>query len=184
MGRAIVEALARFPKWIAQRNWDGMESTFHNQAREWSGRSLARKIGDVDLKPYGAALSRGLAEALKAAEEQDAQAVYFEYDMETGWDSRFLVCGPYAPLSAGSEEWSDERVAEIEGPSVPEFGRIYRTYGFDRSDQAKGSTLYMIARTVAAMGRCLAPGAAGGAALCIAYRDQNPILRMRELGGA
>jgi hypothetical protein len=74
-------------------------------------------------------------------------------------------------------------MGEIEGPGLPEFGRIYRTYGFDRSDQAKGSTLYMIARTVAAMGRCVEPSAAGATALCIAYRDQNPVLRMRESGG-
>ena len=45
---------------------------------------------------------------------------------------------------------------------------------------AKGSTLYMIARTVASLGRCLTPAAAGAATLCMAYRGQNPVLRLQE----
>lgn len=184
MGRAMFDALSRFPKWIAKGNWDGLESTFHNQAREWSGRSLARQIGDVDLKHYRASLSRGLVEAEKAAEDHQAKAVYFEYDMNSGWGSRFLICKSYEPESARNDEWTSEWTAEVEGPRVPEFGRIYRTYGFDRTDQAKGATLYMVARTVAAMGRCVQPGTAGAAALCIAYHDQKPILRMHEGAGA
>jgi hypothetical protein len=178
VGRAIVESLSRFPKFIAKRNLDGLESIYHNQAREWSGRSLARRIGEVDLKQYQAALSRGLAEAGKSAEEQHAKAVYFEYDMDNGWDGRFFVCRQYAPESAKDEDWADERIVEFEGPAIPEFGGFYRNVGFDRTDQAKGSTLYMIARTVAALGRCVEPGGVGTAALCIAYRGQNPILRI------
>ena len=113
MGRAITDALSRFPKWIAKRNWDGLESTFHNQAREWSGRSLARQIGEVDLKRYRASLARGLAEALKAAEDHQAKAVYCEYDMVNGWSSRFYICKSYAPESAGNDEWTSEWAVEI-----------------------------------------------------------------------
>jgi hypothetical protein len=178
VGRAIVESLSRFPKFIAKRNLDGLESNYYNQAREWAGRSLARRIAEVDLKHYQATLSRGLAEAGKSAEEHQAKAVCFEYDMDNGWDGRFFVCGQYAPESAKDDEWADEWIVEFEGPGIPEFGGFYRDFGFDRTDQAKGSTLYMIARTVAALGRCAGPGAVGTAALCISYRGQNPILRI------
>ena len=67
MGSAINESLSRFRKLIAKRNLDGLESVFHNQAREWSGRGLARKIGEVDLDAYQAQLSLGLSEAQKSA---------------------------------------------------------------------------------------------------------------------
>jgi hypothetical protein len=174
------ESLSRFPKLVAKRNFDGLESIYSNQAREWAGRSLARRIGEVDMNRYQAALSFGLAEAEKSAEEHQAKAIYFEYDMENSWDSRFFVCGRYAPESAKDEDWTDEWVAEFEGPGNPEFGGFYREYGFDRTDQAKGCTLYMIARTVAALGRCVDPDSAGAAALCIAYRGQNPILRIHR----
>jgi len=180
VGKAIDESLSRFPKFMARRNLDGLESIYHNQAREWSGRGLARRIGEVDLKAYQAILSQGLAEAVKSAEEHQAKAVYFEYDMDNGWDGRFFVCGRYAPTPSREEDWTDEWIAEIEGPGIPEFGGIHLEFGFDRTDQAKGSTLYMIARTVASLGRCVDPGPAGGAALCIAYRGQNPILRIHE----
>jgi hypothetical protein len=180
VGRAIFDALSRLPKWITKANWDSLESTFHNQAREWSGRSLARRIGEVDLKRYQAALSRGLSEAATAAGERQAKGLNFEFDMDKGWDGRFLVCEQYLPASAKDDDWASEWILEIEGPGIPEFAGIYREYGFDRSDQAKGSTLYMIARTVAAMGRCMTPGITGGSALCIGYRGQNPIVRMCE----
>jgi len=177
---AIREALSRFPRLIARRNLDGLESIFHDQAREWSGRALARRVGEVDLKPYQALLSLGLAEAEKAAQEHEAKAIYFEYSMDNGWDGRFFVCGNYAPESARDEDWTDEWVVELQGPGIPEFSGFYREYGFDRTDQAKGATLYMIARTVASLARCVEPGSEGTAALCIAYRGQNPILRIHE----
>lgn len=184
MGKAIQESLSRISKLIARQNFDGLESSYHNQAREWSGRSLTRRIGEVDLNAYQAQLAVGLAEAEKAAWEHQARAVYFEYDMDDGWTGRFFVCRNYAPLSARNEEWTDEWVVELEGPGIPEFGGIYREFGFDRTDQAKGATLYMIARTVASLGRCIDPVPAGPAALCIGYRGQNPILRMHEGRGA
>lgn len=180
MGSAVDESLSRFPKLVAKRNYDGLESIYSNQAREWSGRGLARKIGEVDLRSYQAELALGLAEAERSAEEHGAKAVFFEYDVNNGWDSRFFVCGGYAPSSAGDESWADEYVEELEGPGIPEFGGFLREYGFDRTDQAKGCTLYMIARTVASFGRCVDPGSSGKAALCIGYRGQNPILRIRE----
>lgn len=180
MGNAIRESLSRFSRLIARRNFDGLESIFHDQARAWSGRGLARKIGEVDLRAYQAQLSLGLTEAEKAAREHEAKAVYFEFNMDNGWDGRFFVCGNYTPESEKNEEWTDEWAVELEGPGIPEFGGFYREYGFDRTDQAKGSTLYMIARTVASLARCVDPGSEGTAALCVAYRGQNPILRIHE----
>ena len=178
MGSAIDESLSRFPKLVAKRNFDALESIFSNQAREWSGRSLARKIGEVDLARYQANLALGLAEAERSAEKHGAHAVYFEYDANGGWDGRFFVCGAYAPPSAGDDSWADQWIEELEGPGIPEFGSFLREYGFERTDQAKGCTLYMIARTVASLGRCADPGSP--AALCIGYRGQNPLLRIRE----
>jgi len=180
LGSAIDESLSRFPKLVAKRNFEGLESIYSTQARDWSGRSLARRIGEVDLRPYQADLALGLIAAERSAEEHGAQAVYFEYDVNNGWDGRFFVCGTYAPPAADDESWTDEWVEEFEGPGIPEFGRFLREYGFDRTDQAKGCTLYMIARTVAALGRCTDPGYSGKAALCMGYRSQNPLLRIRE----
>ena len=180
MGRAIDESLSKFRKLIAKGNVDGLESIYHNQAREWSGRGLARRIGEVDLEAYQATLSLGLAEAEKSTEEHQAPAVYFEYDMNNGWEGRFFVCRRYAPETAKDEEWTDEWIEEFAGPGIPEFGRISQEFGFDRTDQAKGSTLYMIARTVASLVRCVNASPVGRAALCIAYRGQKPILRIHE----
>ena len=180
MGSAVDESLSRFPRFVAKRNFDGLESIYSNQAREWSGRSLARKIGDVDLRTYQESLALGLAEAERSAEENGAKAVYFEYDVNGGWDGRFFVCGAYAPLSAKDDSWADERIQEIEGPGIPEFGGFLLEYGFERTDQAKGCTLYMIARTVASLGRRADPASPAKAALCIGYRGQNPLLRLRE----
>jgi hypothetical protein len=180
VGSAIDESLSRFPKFVAKRNFDGLESTYANQAREWAGRSLARKIGDVDLEPYQAMLALGLAEAERSAETHRAQAIFFEYDVNRDWNGRFFVCGAYAPLSAGDDSWADEWIEELEGPGIPEFGRFLLEFGFERTDQAKGCTLYMIARTVASLGRCADAGSPAKAALCIGYRGQNPLLRIRE----
>jgi hypothetical protein len=60
-----------------------------------------------------------------------------------------------------------------------EFGGLYMA-GFDRPETAKGINLYLIARTVAVFGRCSERFKDINFAVCIAYHDQDPIMRIYE----
>lgn len=65
-------------------------------------------------------------------------------------------------------------------PDFSEASVFYLENHFDRTPLAKGSTLYLVARTIAAFGRCVKELEASGLTICIAFHDQTPITRISE----
>ena len=135
-----------------RRDWNELELHYQHLAVELAGSTLTSRISDVNLNSYELALQVGIGRALHKAGELSAKAVYFEYDLDNNWRSHFFICPTYSPLSVGDDDWACEWLATIEGPSQPDLGQLYSSK-FDRPDSVLGSTLYLVARTVAAFGR-------------------------------
>lgn len=172
--------IERMEPYLLARDWDGLERSFEAVCREKAGEAQASRISRVDLTGYEAALRDGLRGAMIAARVVGAKAIYFEYDLDNRWDSTFFACQGYAPRSAGDDDWACEWAADITGPSLEEFGKIYLENDFARNDTAIGSTVYLVARTVAAFGRAAEGLDIGNVALCIGFHDQDPITRLRD----
>ena len=69
----------------------------------------------------------------------------------------------------------------FEGPQQEELSDIYLENHFDRTPTAKGSTLYLVARTVAIYARGYSEiETSATLAICIAFHDQDPILRIQR----
>jgi hypothetical protein len=100
------------------------------------------------------------------------------------WQSGFYFCEAYSPLSAGDDDWACEFMESLADPQFPELTEIYHTSEgcFDKTPFAQGTTLYLVARTLAAFGRTAEGVDTSKFALCAAFHDQDPIVRFRKSG--
>ena len=176
----IYREIQRMSGYIAARAWALLEADLYSLAVKLAGLDQANAIRAVDLSEYQQALCGDLSTAVSRASPLRAKAVYFEYDLDNGWDSAFFLCQEYGPEGTGNDDWACDWIEEITGPSLAEFGDLYSENGFDSTDAAIGATLYMIARTVASLGRCSEEVDLNGIMLCIGFHDQDPITRIRE----
>lgn len=168
---------------VRERRWDELETRYKDVATKLAGAAKAAAIAAVDLDEFHADLSRGLKKAVARAKRAGAKAVYFEYDLDNRWGSNFFICPDYNPESEGDEDWACDFDDDLPGPDQREFARIYEENpGFDRPPATMGTTLYMVARTVASFGRAMDGLTDEDIAICMAFHDQDPIVRMRERG--
>ncbi|MFM9904832.1 MAG: hypothetical protein ACKVQJ_09705 [Pyrinomonadaceae bacterium] len=168
---------------IEDRNWDGLEASNRTIAESLAGKERIDAIAMADLSDYHRVLCKGLAFALNKATEVGARAVYFEYDLDNNWQSHFFICEDYISKAnvqgPGDDDWACEWIDEIAGEGCSLFGQFYESE-FDANPMAAGVNLYLIARTVAAFGRCCDSYSDEKVAICIACHDQDPIMRIHE----
>ena len=175
---ALIEEMTPF---IRERAWDLLETTYHEIAARHSGRALAGSIAAVDLVGYQKVIAAGLKKALARARKTHARTVYFEYDLDNGWNSEFFICPDYRPEADGDDDWASDYDEHLPGPGQSELGRIYRENpGFASPDETMGTTIYLIARTVTAFGRAADGIADQRIVICMGFHDQDPIVRIRE----
>jgi hypothetical protein len=187
--------LQRFKKWasrmemyyyieqmysyIEARDWLGLESNFERIAESLAGKECASKISEVNLSSYQKSLCAQLSFAVDKAQNSDAKAIYFEYDLDNDWQSYFFICQDYKRQAIGDDEWACDWVDELKGIDLNSFGDLYVS-GFDSTEAAKGANLYLIARTVATFGHCCENFKDNSFAICIAFHDQDPVMRIFE----
>ena len=107
------------------------------------------------------------------------KAIYFEYDLDNGWDSHFFLCQDYRRADENDEDWACEWLSAFNGPGNPTLARLYKeNKSFDETPFALGSTLYLVARTVATFGSAFGTmKQPPPCSVCMAFHDQNPIIR-------
>jgi hypothetical protein len=162
-------------------DWDALEEKYRALAAEEAGGKVAKQVAEVDLSAYQSDLADSLNQALEAACDSGAGAIYFEYDPDNDWSGWFFVCQEYNPEDEGDDEWASDYDEEVEGPSLAPFAKIYAKHGgFDEDDSTVSVTLYLLARTVATLGRCVQQAQMNGVAVCVGYHDQDPVWRLHE----
>ena len=165
--------------YLDAKDWGGLESRYEEVARSLAGCEQASKISRVNLSDYEESLRHGLSLALERARELSANAVYFEYDLDNNWAGTFFICRDYEAREAGDEEWACKWVGEVGGVEWPALGSLYAPE-FDATKRARGTNAYLIARTVAAFGRCAGKVESVGVTICMGFHDQYPIMRVSE----
>ncbi len=175
----IEDQLEEMRGYIARNDWDGLENTARKRAEKLAGKEIATKIAAVDLSAYSEQLEDAMKDIFESAEDQDAAAVYFEYDMEHQWSSTFFVCPDYSPEDEEDDDWAADADEELEGPECAELAEHFDSE-FDATPKERGINGYLIARTIAAFGRCVETMPDGEFAVCIGYHDQDRVTRIRE----
>lgn len=176
----IYDQIEEMKDFIAEGDWDGLEKAARKRCEKLAGKDAAKKIADVDLADYMEELEEGLKRSYEEAEEIDAVAVYFEYEMENHWTGAFFLCSEYNPEEEEDDDWATVPDEEIEGPAAPELADLFET-SFDGDDKDRGINGYLIARTIAAFGRCVDILPDPEVVVCIGFHDQEGVLRIREI---
>jgi hypothetical protein len=177
----VYEHLDQMKPFITNRNWGGLEREFADRCRGLAGEAQTERIAGVSLADYEIALEHGLWQAVARAGALDSRAIYFEYDLDNDWQGAFFCCANYQPGSAEDDDWACDFTDCLAGPDMPLLSEIYRENHFDSTPIALGSTLFLVARTVAAFGRASRGFGTPSLALCLAFHDQDPIMRINDV---
>ncbi len=140
---------------LKEKNLEELEEKYFNRCNQLAGTERANKIRQIDLNDYKKELKMGLEQSIKIAIELDSKAIYFEYDLDHNWESAFYICEEYNPLEDSDDDWACNWTDDIGGPSLKQFGEIYEENGFDCSNLATGTTIYLVARTIISYIRAL-----------------------------
>jgi uncharacterized protein (TIGR02996 family) len=151
----------RFSMWpyIRQRDYDGLETAFRKDCCQHAGEAAARAIDDLPFSRYQTALAAGLQQAITAiGQHPDATSIYLRIRPDIQWEGKYHVsfqdvAEPFEPY----EEYSySGPLAEFEGPSFPEAAEVHSQFPRRGPLDPGGALHYLLARTVAAFGRCVA----------------------------
>lgn len=164
---------------LFQKSFEEIEDKYYRLCSTIAGDNVAERIRNVNLDILQTKLKSSLQKALYIENKQSIEAIYFEYDMDNEWESTFFICDEYSSLSEENDDWASEWIAEIEGPINREFAQIYQENGFDATEKAKAVTLFLVIRTVTALGT-VAQDVTVNVPLCIGFHDQDPIMRIKE----
>ncbi len=166
---------------IKSKSTKEIESKYFDICAELAGIERAEKIRQVDTNNYVDSLKMGLEKSFIHAKNTNAPAIYFEYDLDNNWDSSFFICEVYSLLEEQDDDWACDWDKEIEGPSLQMYGEIYELDGFSGSEAAIGTTIYLVARTILSFIEAYESlGNESSIAVCIAFHDQDPIMRIKE----
>lgn len=173
----IYESLDEIRRWVAQADWDGLEAEFNARCARVAP-SIAGRIAAVELESYEADLGSTL-DRLSAAGLGGAKAIYWEFNPDDRWQSAFFRCRSYQAEAMGDEEWASDfdESSVIAGPTAPELAAVFAS-DWDRSEESVALNCYLVARTIAALGRASSTWQLA-LPLCAGYHDQDVLYRVR-----
>ncbi|MFC5774101.1 hypothetical protein [Ectobacillus antri] len=164
---------------IVSLNTVELEQKYFNVCVQISGKDMAEQIKNINTTHYQELLGEAFTKAIKSSLDSETKAIYFEYDMDNNWKGTYYLCTEYYPLSEENDDWACEWEESIAGPCLLEFSNLYDNKGGFNNSLNIGVTLYLIARTVVVF-REIATKFNINLPLCIAYHDQDPIMRIYE----
>lgn len=140
-----------------------------------AGESITESLVAIDTADYVASLAEVARLAVTKAQEANAPAVYFEYDLDNAWSSNFFICSTY---NAVDSDWASDWQDHVPGPSMPAFAAPYDSrFGDDPASQ--GRTVLLAARTMAAIVDATASWPER-LILAAAYHDQGQVTVIRR----
>jgi len=166
--------LGLMPYWICRGDWAGLDGHFRRFAERTCGPHVADAIAAVDLGDYRRALADALRRAADAAAAHRAAVIAYLHRPHEQWTGAFCVYDGAAP--DGEPGRLDTCVAEVPGPPCADLARLFLEHG----DTLNAVALYLAARTVAALGRCLEDVPLPDTAVCVAFEGDGGLLWLRQ----
>jgi hypothetical protein len=150
-----------FSMWpyIQRRDYDGLEAAFRADCRRHAGEAATAAVDALPFDRYEKDLQAGLKRAVTASgRRNEAKAIYLRIRPDLQWDGSFHVSGEQEKKSfTPREEHSySGPLAEETAPSFPKAASVRESYPATGPLDPGGVQHYLLARTVAAFGRCVA----------------------------
>jgi uncharacterized protein (TIGR02996 family) len=149
-----------FAMWsfVQKKDYDGLEAAYRADCVKFAGQAAAKAVDALPFEKYQKSLAAGLKQAITSSSRRAARAIYLRIRPDLQWDGEYHVCGepleePFEPR----EEYSyTGPLREFKGPSFKEAAEVRQKYHATKPLDPGAAQHYLLARTVAAFGRCLA----------------------------
>lgn len=172
--------LRLMPFWVRKRDWPGLDGHFRRFAEHTCGAPIADTIAAVDLGEYRRALADAFREAVGAAAAEPTAVIAYLHRPHEDWTGSFCVYRRGADPSNGDQRRMGTCVAEVPGPPCAELARIFLAHG----DTLNTVALYLVARTVCALGRCVDDVPLDDVTVCLAVEGDGGLVWLREASRA
>jgi uncharacterized protein (TIGR02996 family) len=150
-----------FSMWpyVQRRDHDGLEAAFRADCCKYAGEEAAAAIDALPFGRYQKDLQAGLRQAIAASgQEEAATSIYLRIRPDLQWNgeyhvSREPVSEPFSPHECYSYTGP---LVRYDGASFPAAATVRSRYPVRGPLDPGGAMHYLLARTVAAFGRCVA----------------------------
>ena len=144
---------------------------------------IAIKIASINLENYSTSLRKALNKSYIKARKDNAAAIYFEYDLDNGWDSNFFIYSEYSSETKHDDEWAAHWQSSIKGPSLQKFARLFSIHNGFSNDNIESIcvTIFLITRTVITFKEVFTQiQKTADINICIGFHDQDEVWRIYE----
>jgi uncharacterized protein (TIGR02996 family) len=149
-----------FSMWpfVQRRDYDGLEAAFRVDCRKYAGEEAAAAIDELPLEKYEKDLQAGLRQAIAASDQPGATSIHLRIRPDLQWNGEYHVSAepPREPFSPYASYSYGGILARYNAPSLPEAAKVRDRYPARGPLDPGGVYHYLLARTVAAFGRCVA----------------------------
>jgi uncharacterized protein (TIGR02996 family) len=142
---------------IRNQNYDELEAEYRRECLLSGGTTIADEIGALPFAEYQRQLAANLDAALAHLDRADARSLFLRIRPDVYWRGEFHIQAEPRP-----DTWEPYEEYSYNSPTlqfpVPNFlaaAEIFTKYPLKGSIEPSGPAMYLIARTVAAFGRCL-----------------------------
>ncbi len=180
---SLKDFLEKLQRFAAEKKWNELEGYFYEYCLHYSSKETANSIKKALLEEYKQAIEVLNDRALSLAKQHNAKAVYFEYNLDNGWNSGYWICENYLSKEEKDDDWAaDFMLLDDELDFYPGFGEFdfanYYRSGFMATTLNAAVNFYLIARTTALFGKMNDSKDWGKVALCMGFHGQDIATRI------
>jgi hypothetical protein len=152
--RLMLFAMNRF---VSRQDYAGLEAEYRTLCRMFADDQRTAEIDSLPFAEFQESLDKSLKEAIQVLKSQRGKCLYLRLrpDLDN-WPITFGIHDEDTEISEPEEEYSyNSPIAEVEGPKFEAAARAYHKQTLFQETEPSGTALYLMARTIAAFGRCL-----------------------------
>jgi uncharacterized protein (TIGR02996 family) len=150
------QALFALQRFLPDCAYADLERTYYTLCRDQAGPDIAERIAALPFADYEAMLAQGLTTAITRLPQNNGQAIYFRVRGER-WDyAQFTIHAEddvTAPIPREERSYTD--TLHVPVAAFPPAADIVNQYPLDEGITPSSPGLYIVARTLATLGRCL-----------------------------
>jgi hypothetical protein len=151
--RRLLFAMDRFAR---IGDYDGLEGEYRSLCQRMAGEEVATEIDGLPFDQYEDTLRAGLQEAAASLTRNGGRCIFFRLGLHWGWSGSFDVQANDAAIDEPVGEGSYEMpIAQFPTAPFEEAARIDARQPLYSGTRPSGAPLFLLARTVAAFGRCV-----------------------------
>jgi hypothetical protein len=156
--RDLVFAMDRF---LRLKHYDGLEAEYRRLCLQLGGNQVTAEIDGLAFDRYEDQLRSGLEKAIASVMEFEAREVFLDVSLEPDREGIYLLKKEEdddVTYPCEKSGWTfRNRPLTFPAPGFPEAARLLAAYPLHASLCPSGPGMYVIARMLAAFGRCVRP---------------------------